>query len=150
MKKLWNSVNLLRWSLKQDTIGAIADYAGCKFTPMEFETELTKAIAKSGAKCKFTPMEFETLLAPLEAKAKLGVNLLRWSLKPNFKTPLFLKNWCVNLLRWSLKLVFGDYPIKLFECKFTPMEFETQVWCREYSCHPRVNLLQWSLKLAGA
>ena len=76
--------------------------------------------------CKFTPMEFETAANLSECNARIGVNLLRWSLK---RARIYKDSVGkgVNLLQWSLKLDNLTNLWNSIECKFTPMEFETLI-----------------------
>ena len=60
LRKTLSRVNLLRWSLKLAQRRFAACDIECKFTPMEFETPLDRALQIVHSACKFTPMEFET------------------------------------------------------------------------------------------
>ena len=71
-------------------------------------------------------MEFETIDKGAEKSALLGVNLLRWSLKPASTINALSRAAGVNLLRWSLK---------------------PSVALSVLSSLGGVNLLRWSLKL---
>ena len=54
----------------------------CKSTPLEFETFIFLLALISPFLCKSTPLEFETIFDLGRSRVKIGVNLLRWSLKP--------------------------------------------------------------------
>ena len=53
------------------------------------------------------------------------VNLLRWSLKRVKNEDKYEKEHGVNLLRWSLKPALPTPYVTGYQCKFTPLEFET-------------------------
>ena len=55
-----------------------------------------------------------------------------------------------NLLRWSLKLKDLIPKDTCYECKFTPMEFETSIVAFTICVIHSANLLRWSLKLISA
>ena len=140
----------------------------CKFTPLGFETNLSRAaklygrgvnLPRWGLKraisrssmasfmtCKFTPLGFETISRPILAHILKCVNLPRWGLKP-FASAFILFGLSVNLPRWGLKLyIFLFFFAQIALCKFTPLGFETPADNNNKVKLPCVNLPRWGLK----
>ena len=124
--KLSNNQNLLHWSLKLPACYFLPCCTILEFTPLEFETgkDCRQIFCQIGL--EFTPLEFETSSFLVFHTDGVDQNLLRWSLKPNYK----------GMKKIKKKLEFTPLEFETIskikvvctsgQLEFTPLEFETK------------------------